>query len=123
MNEKSNGIHELLEKIRLPENEYLAAKIGLTAFAFGFLIYLIDDALFVQTDMGSMLLSRFGAIVFFVLLGLDGFIVMVRKELHQIVDVHGKPAMLFGLIWWLFMWILALRSASSFIVDVAKILS
>jgi len=122
MSEKDNSIRELLEKIRSPENEYLASKIGLAAFAFSFLIYLLDKALFVQSDISSMFLSRFGAIGFFALLGLDGFVVMVRKKLHQIIDVHGKPAMYIGLIWWLFMWMLALQSIHLLIVDVVKAL-
>ena len=122
MNTNKEFIHNLIAKIRSPQNEYLSAKIGLSAFDVGFLFYLADEVIFMNNGIRSLILSRLGAITFFSLLGLDGFIVMIRKELHQIVIIRGKPAIFYGLIWCIFLWTLALQNIFLLLNDFVKTL-
>jgi hypothetical protein len=97
----------LIAKLRSTQYEFLPAKIGLLAFAVGFLFYILNNTLFKYDAIGSLIGSRIGAITFCGLLGLAGFVVMIRGELHQVVVIRGKLAMLYGLIWCVISWSLA----------------
>jgi hypothetical protein len=99
----------LLTKLRSNQYEFLPAKIGLLAFAVGFVIYILEKMLFRNNAIASLLCSEIGAITFLGLLGFAGFVVMVRGELHQVVVIRGKTAKFYGLIWCVFSWGLALK--------------
>jgi hypothetical protein len=118
MKNHDNMIQDLIIKIRSPKNEFLATKIGILAFALGLILYIINTTLFKNSEIASLVTSRLLAIIFCGLLGLDGFVVMIRKELHQIIIIRGHLAVFYGLVWCVIAWSLALYYIYLFINDI-----
>jgi hypothetical protein len=113
----------LIDNLRSPQKESLAAKISLLAFALGMLLpILLNNTLFKDNAATSLISSRIGAIIFCGLLGLAGFVVMIRGELHQIIVIRGKAAKFYGLIWCVFMWSLAFRYIILLVSDISLLL-
>ena len=112
------ALNSFIQKIRSPKNEYLATKIGSIAFIFGFLVYLVNKTLSSQNTFTSNISSKIGAAVFLFLLGLDGFVVMIREELQQSITIRGRSAKITGLLWCIFSWGLAAWYMVSLIFDI-----
>lgn len=112
----------LIAKLRSTQYEFLPAKIGLLAFAIGFLLYVLNNTLFKYDAIGSLICSRTGAVTFCGLLGLAGFVVMIRRELRQVVVIRGKLAMFYGLIWCVISWSLAIHYMFLLFSDISMLL-
>jgi hypothetical protein len=106
-------IKNFFDKISADNNKYLPAKISLLAFGLGLLMVWIGDYMFGNSSFESLVYSYSIKILFFGILGLAGFIVMVRGELHQFFVIRGRLARLYGLLWWLISWWIAIRALIS----------
>ena len=117
-----NTSNSFIRKIRSAQNRFLVAKISVIAIAFGYLVLVVYDTIFISNDFSAHISKLLGTVVFFTLLGLAGFVVALREELPQVVTIHGKAAKIFGMIWWLIGWGLAIRYLYFLIRDIIRLL-
>jgi hypothetical protein len=113
-----NTPNPFFRKIRSVQNRFLVAKISFIAVAFGYLVLVVYDTIFISNGFSAHISKLLGAVVFFALLGLAGFVVTLREELPQVVTIHGKSAKIFGMIWWFIGWGLAIRYLYFLIRDI-----
>lgn len=122
MTTNSVSTKNILEIIRSPRHKSLVAKISLFAFTIEVISILINKTVLNNDTIASLLLSEIGAVVFFGLLGLAGLIVVIRQELQQVIVVHGRLAIVNGLIWCAISWLLMLRYIYALVIDIMKLL-
>jgi hypothetical protein len=111
-----------IRKVRSVQNRFLVAKLSCIGFAFGYLVLFVYDSIFRSNDFSVHNSKLLGAVIFFTLLGLAGFVVTVREELPHVVTVQGKPAKISGMIWWFISWGLAIRYLYLLIRDIVQLL-
>lgn len=121
MSINKTSVQDLLLRIRSPQQKNLVAKISLSAFALQLMATLINDRFLRNNAIQSLIFSETSAIAFFGILGLAGFIVMIRKEMPQVITIRGTGAIIFGLIWCGISWSLAIRYIYFLINDITKL--
>ena len=106
-NSDQNMISKITNELSSPKHEFLSAKISALAFLLGALMVWVGNHLFIDVSFLSTIYFQITKILFIFILGLSGFIVMVRGELHQIVVIKGKSARIIGFLWCSFcVWII-----------------
>jgi|KBSSwiStaDraftv2_1062776.scaffolds.fasta_scaffold284934_2 hypothetical protein len=116
------SIKNMVQIIRSPQHKSLVAKVSLFAFVIEIVSIVINRTLLVKHLLASLLLSEVSAVLFFGLLGLAGLIVIVRRELPQVIVVHGRLAVVNGFIWCIISWILMLRYIYALAIDILRLI-
>ena len=110
----------IIQIIRSPRHKSLVAKVSLFAFVIEVISIFINKTILNNNTIPSLLLSEISAVLFFGLLGLAGLIVVIRRELQQVIVVHGRLAIVNGFIWCVISWLLMLRYIYALVTDIMK---
>lgn|SRR5215212_5226467 len=110
----------IIQIIRSPRHKSLVAKVSLFAFVIEVISIFINKTILNNNTIPSLLLSEISAVLFFGLLGLAGLIVVIRRELPQVIVVHGRLAIVNGFIWCVISWLLMLRYIYALVTDIMK---
>ena len=117
----TNTSNPYINKIRSTKNGSLVANISIVAFAFKLFITLLIGLISRENDLTDQISRSLSSVVFFSLLGLAGFVVVIREELPQMITIRGRAAKIMGYVWCGIAWGLAFRYLYLLLVKVFQI--
>ena len=97
--------------VELSSSKYknLSGLITILGIGIAGLMLLLKDTLIANTAITETIFSSLLRAILFFILGISGFVIMIRGELRQgFITIKGNSARITGLITWLVSWWIAL---------------